>query len=209
MPSGLKQMDEQELIQAAVKGDIEAFNQLVVIYQDAIYNQARWLMKEQEAAEDMAQEAFIRAYQSLHSYRGGSFRSWLSRIVTNICLDELRRIKRRPTVPLLPSDPEGEEMDSPRWVADPNMNVEEAVESIELNSTLRQLVEDLPIEYRMALVLVDILEYDYAEAARGMGIPIGTLKSRLVRARLRLRARLEHQADFIHRRPYAEQFAMN
>jgi RNA polymerase sigma-70 factor, ECF subfamily len=83
-------------------------------------------------------------------------------------------------------------------MADPNMNVEEAVESIELNSTLRQMVEDLPIEYRMALVLVDILEYDYAEAARGMGIPIGTLKSRLVRARLRLRARLEHQADFIH-----------
>jgi RNA polymerase sigma-70 factor, ECF subfamily len=209
MPNGLKQMDEQELIQAAAKGDLEAFNQLVVIYQDAIYNQARWLMKEQEAAEDMAQEAFIRAYQSLRSYRGGSFRSWLSRIVTNVCLDELRRMKRRPTIPLLPSDPEGEEMDSPRWVADPNMNVEEAVESIELNSTLRQLVEDLPIEYRTALVLVDILEYDYAEAAQGMGIPIGTLKSRLVRARLRLRARLEHQADFIHRRPYAEQFAMN
>jgi RNA polymerase sigma-70 factor (ECF subfamily) len=203
------QMDEQELIQAAVKGEIEAFNQLVVMYQDAIYNQARWLMKEQEAAEDMTQEAFIRAYQSLHSYRGGSFRSWLSRIVTNLCLDELRRLKRRPTIPLLPSDPEGEEMDSPRWIADPSMNVEEAVESIELNSTLRRMVEELPLEYRMALVLVDILEYDYAEAAQGMGIPIGTLKSRLVRARLRLRKRLENQTTLQRSRAYSEQFVMN
>jgi RNA polymerase sigma-70 factor, ECF subfamily len=202
-------MDEQELIQAAVKGEIEAFNQLVVIYQEVIYNQARWLMKEQEAAEDMTQEAFIRAYQSLRSYRGGSFRSWLSRIVTNLCLDELRRLKRRPTIPLLPCDSEGEEMDSPRWVADPSMNVEEAVESIELNSTLRRLVEELPIEYRTALVLVDILEYDYAEAAQGMGIPIGTLKSRLVRARLRLRARLENQAAHPSNRLYAGQFVMN
>jgi RNA polymerase sigma-70 factor (ECF subfamily) len=202
-------MDEQKLIQAAISGDIEAFNQLVVTYQDAIYNQACWLMKEKEAAEDMTQEAFIRAYQSLRSYRGGSFRSWLARIVTNVCLDELRRQKRRPTIPLLPSDPEGEEMDSPGWLADPSMNVEEAVESIELNSTLRRMVEELPLEYRTALVLVDILDYDYAEAAQGMGIPIGTLKSRLVRARLRLRARLENLAVFSQSRPYTEQFAMN
>jgi RNA polymerase sigma-70 factor (ECF subfamily) len=205
----MNQMDDQELIQAAVKGEIEAFNRLVVLYQDTIYNQAYWLMKEQEAAEDMTQEAFMRAYQNLHNYRGGSFRAWLSRIVTNLCLDELRRIKRKPTVPLLPSDPEGEEMDSPVWLADPSMDVEQAVESIELNSTLRRMVEELPTEYRTALVLVDILEYDYAEAAQGMGIPIGTLKSRLVRARLRLRARLENQAALPSKRPYAGQFAMN
>lgn len=100
-------------------------------------------------------------------------------------------------------------MDSPRWIADPSMNVEEAVESIELNSTLRRMVEELPLEYRMALVLVDILEYDYAEAAQGMGIPIGTLKSRLVRARLRLRKRLENQTTLQRSRAYSEQFVMN
>jgi len=202
-------MDEQELIQAAIKGDLEAFNQLVMVYQDSLYNQAYWLMKEREAAEDMTQEAFIRAFQSLKSYRGGSFRSWLARIVTNLCLDELRRVKRRPTIPLLPSDPEGEENDSPGWLADPSMNVEEAVESSELNTNLRRLVEGLPAEYRTALVLVDILEYDYAEAAQAMGIPIGTLKSRLVRARLRLRAKLEKQTPFIRNRPFAEQYAVN
>lgn len=202
-------MDEQELIQAAIKGDLEAFNQLVMLYQDSIYNQAYWMMKEQEAAEDMTQEAFIRAFQSLKSFRGGSFRSWLARIVTNLCLDELRRVKRRPTIPLLPSDPEGEENDSPGWLADPNMNVEEAVVSSELNSKLRRLVEGLPTEYRTALILVDILEYDYAEAAQTMGIPIGTLKSRLVRARLRLRAKLEKQTPFIQNRPSAEQYAVN
>jgi RNA polymerase sigma-70 factor (ECF subfamily) len=188
-------MDEKELFQAAVKGNLEAFNQLILMYQDSLYNQAYWMMKEQEAAEDMTQEAFLRAYQSLHSFRGGSFKSWLARIVTNLCLDELRRLKRRPTVPLLPSDPEGEEIDSPNWLEDPSQKVEEAVESIELNSRLRRMIEELPIEYRTAIVLVDILEYDYAEAAKVMGIPMGTLKSRLVRARLRLRGRLEKQLD--------------
>jgi RNA polymerase sigma-70 factor, ECF subfamily len=202
-------MDEQELIQAAVQGDIEAFNQLVMKYQDMVYNQARWLMKEQEAAQDMSQDAFIRAFQSLKSYRGGSFRSWLSRIVTNLCLDELRRIKRRPTIPLMPTDADGEEMESPSWIADTHMSVEETVESIQLDSALRDLVEELPIEYRTALVMVDILEFDYAEAAQSMGIPIGTLKSRLVRARLRLRNKLENTNTF-HRSPLlSSQFVMN
>jgi RNA polymerase sigma-70 factor, ECF subfamily len=202
-------MDEQELIQAAVQGDIEAFNQLVMKYQDMVYNQARWLMKEQEAAQDMSQDAFIRAFQSLKSYRGGSFRSWLSRIVTNLCLDELRRIKRRPTIPLIPTDADGEEMESPSWIADTHMSVEETVESIQLDSALRDLVEELPIEYRTALVMVDILEFDYAEAAQSMGIPIGTLKSRLVRARLRLRNKLESTNTF-HRSPIlSSQFVMN
>jgi RNA polymerase sigma-70 factor, ECF subfamily len=202
-------MDEQELIQAALQGDIEAFNQLVMKYQDMVYNQARWLMKEQEAAQDMSQDAFIRAFQSLKSYRGGSFRSWLSRIVTNLCLDELRRIKRRPTIPLMPTDADGEEMESPSWIADTHMSVEETVESIQLDSALRDLVEELPIEYRTALVMVDILEFDYAEAAQSMGIPIGTLKSRLVRARLRLRNKLENTNTF-HRSPLlSSQFVMN
>jgi RNA polymerase sigma-70 factor, ECF subfamily len=202
-------MDEKELIQSAIEGDIEAFNQLVLKYQDMVYNQALWLMKEQEAAEDMAQDAFIRAYQSLSSYRGGSFRSWLARIVTNLCVDEMRRLKRRPTVPLMPSDPEGEEIDSPYWMADPKMNVEEAVENIELDTTLRRLVEELPLEYRSALVMVDILDFDYAEAAQSMGIPIGTLKSRLVRARLRLRNRLERTNTFPGSPFFSSQFAMN
>jgi RNA polymerase sigma-70 factor, ECF subfamily len=202
-------MDEQELIQAAVQGNIEAFNQLVLKYQDMVYNQARWLMKDQEAAQDMSQDAFIRAFQSLKSYRGGSFRSWLARIVTNLCLDELRRIKRRPTIPLMPIDADGEEMESPSWIADTHMSVEETVENMQLDLALRDLVEELPMEYRTALVMVDILEFDYAEAAQSMGIPIGTLKSRLVRARLRLRNKLENTNTF-HRSPIlSSQFVMN
>lgn len=202
-------VDEQELIQAAVQGDIDAFNQLVLKYQDMVFNQARWLMKEQEAAEDMAQDAFIRAFQNLKSYRGGSFRSWLARIVTNLCLDELRRLKRRPTIPLMPSDADGEEMDSPSWIADTKMSVEETVENIELDSALRHLVEELPVEYRTALVMVDILEFDYAEAAKSMGIPIGTLKSRLVRARLRLRNKLENNNTLQNSTLLSGQFVMN
>jgi RNA polymerase sigma-70 factor (ECF subfamily) len=93
-------MDEVELIQYAQKGDLDAFNRLVLAYQDMVYNQAYRVIGESDAAEDATQEAFISAYRKIHTYRGGSFKAWLLRIVTNACYDELRRRKRRPTTPL-------------------------------------------------------------------------------------------------------------
>jgi hypothetical protein len=84
------------------------FNRLVIIYQDLVYNQALRVMGDAEAAQDATQEAFISAYRHIKSYRGGAFRAWLLRIVTNSCYDELRRRQRRPTTPLEPQDEEGE-----------------------------------------------------------------------------------------------------
>ena len=95
-------MDEPALIQSALDGDLDAFNRLVLAYQDMVYNQAYRMLGESQTAQDATQDAFIAAYRKLHTYRGGSFRAWLLRIVTNLCYDELRRRKRRPVTPLRP-----------------------------------------------------------------------------------------------------------
>ncbi|MGW8143521.1 MAG: RNA polymerase sigma factor, partial [Anaerolineales bacterium] len=112
-------MDENGLIEDARHGDLDAFNRLILAYQDRVYNQAYRVLGEAQAADDATQEAFISAYKNLRSFRGGSFRAWLLRIVTNACYDELRRRKRRPTTSLEPVDDAGEEIESPHWIADP------------------------------------------------------------------------------------------
>ncbi len=89
-------MDEQALIRAAQRGDLNAFNELVLLYQGRVYNLAYRIMGDGDAAADASQEAFISAYRAIGGYRGGSFRAWLMRIVTNACYDELRRRRRRP-----------------------------------------------------------------------------------------------------------------
>src|SRR5512144_2571029 len=93
-------MDEALLIQSAQRGDVDAFNTLVLAYQHQVYNLAYRIMGDEAAAADAAQEAFISAYHHLKSFRGGSFKSWLLRIVTNACYDDLRKRKRRPATSL-------------------------------------------------------------------------------------------------------------
>jgi RNA polymerase sigma-70 factor, ECF subfamily len=181
-------MDEPGLIRAAQQGDLTAFNRLVLAYQDMVYNQAYRMMGETEAADDATQDAFISAYKNIRSYRGGSFKSWLLRIVTNACYDELRRRKRRPTQPLEPLDLENdEEMESARWMVDPGESPEQALERKELDRALQHCLEDLPPDFRAVVILVDIQGMDYSEAAEVAKTPLGTIKSRLARARLRLR----------------------
>ena len=112
-------MDELALISSAQHGDLDAFNSLVLAYQDIVFNTALRILGDDEPAADATQEAFISAFRSLNTYRGGSFKAWLLRTVTNACYDELRRKKRRPTTPLEPDAADGDEMDTPRWLADP------------------------------------------------------------------------------------------
>ncbi len=180
-------MDETALILEAQKGDLNAFNHLVLVYQDVVYNQALRMLNDEDTAADASQNAFISAYNHLHSYRGGSFRAWLLRIVTNNCYDELRRQQRRPTTSLEPLDDAGEEMESPEWLADTSSLPEDEAERRELQTAITNCLERLPDEFRAAVVLVDVQGLDYAEAAVALGKPVGTLKSRLARARLRLR----------------------
>lgn len=180
--------EESKLIAAARKGDLEAFNQLVLAYQNLLYRQAYRLLGDGQLAEDATQQAFIKAYQKLSTYRGGSFKVWLLRIVTNVGYDELRRRKRHLTVPLEPYDAEGNEFDSPYWLVDPGLSPEELVEHSEVRAALQIVLDKLSDNYRAIIVLVDIQGLDYSEAAAVLGISIGTVKSRLARARERMRA---------------------
>jgi RNA polymerase sigma-70 factor (ECF subfamily) len=184
-------MDEPTLIHEAQHGDLDAFNRLVLAYQDTVYHTALRILGDEDLAADASQEAFISAFRALNSYRGGSFKAWLLRTVTNACYDELRRKKRRPTTPLEPETDDGEDVESPRWLADPNASPEEELEKEELEHAIQHCLDGLPAEFRTVVVLADIQGLDYTEVARASRVPLGTIKSRLARARLRLRECLQ------------------
>ena len=180
-------MDEIALVQSAQSGDLDSFNTLILNYQDRVFNTALRILGDEDTAQDAAQEAFISAFRSINTFRGGSFKAWLLRTVTNACYDELRRQKRRPTTPLEPETNDGEEMDSPRWLADPNMTPAEQSEADELEHAIQHCLDVLPTDFRTVVVLADIQGMDYSEVATAARVPLGTIKSRLARARLRLR----------------------
>jgi RNA polymerase sigma-70 factor (ECF subfamily) len=184
-------MDEPALIRDAQHGDLDAFNTLVLAYQDIVYNTALRILGDEDLAADASQEAFISAFRALNSYRGGSFRAWLLRTVTNACYDELRRKQRRPTTPLEPEAGDGDEVETPRWLADPNASPEEQLDQAELEHAIQHCLENLPTNFRTVVVLADIQGLDYSEVAAAVKKPLGTIKSRLARARLRLRECLQ------------------
>ncbi|MFC2064578.1 RNA polymerase sigma factor [Chloroflexota bacterium] len=184
-------MDESLLIQDAQKGDLDSFNRLVLEYQDMVFNTAYRIMGEDEEAADATQDAFISAFTHINSFRGGSFKSWLLRTVTNACYDILRKKKRRPTVPLEPISIDGEEIESPSWIADPDSSLEEKSESEELEHAIQHCLNNLPVDFRTVIILADIQEMDYKEVASATRKPLGTVKSRLARARLRMRECLQ------------------
>jgi RNA polymerase sigma-70 factor (ECF subfamily) len=160
----------------------------VLAYQDMAFNLAYRMLSDDDTAEDVTQTAFISAYTHLKDYRGGSFKAWLMRMVTNACYDELRRRQRRPTVPLTPmDDDDNEEIESPAWLADPTASPEEQVSAGELDRAVQHFLENLPDDFRAVVVMVDVEGLDYQEVAQAIGKPLGTIKSRLARARLKLR----------------------
>lgn len=184
-------MDEQALIKDALEGDLDAFNSLVLHYQDMAYNVAYRVMGEHDASCDATQEAFISAYQKLNQYRGGSFKAWLLRIVTNACYDELRRRQRQPVTPLKPELDDGETLENPYWIEDNAPNPEEQSEELELQNALQHCISELDDKFRTVLVLVDVEGLDYETAAEAVDAPLGTVKSRLARARDRVQACLQ------------------
>ena len=176
-------MDLKDQIKQSLAGDIDSFNQIVLEYQSLVYNQAYRIMGETDAAEDATQEAFISAFKKLHTYRGGSFKSWLLRIVSNACYDEYRRRKRKPVVPLFPESEDGEDTDSPAWLEDQNEKPEDITIRRELSHAIKICLDRLEFEFRTIIVLVDIQGLDYRSAANVIDRPLGTIKSRLARAR--------------------------
>lgn len=175
------------MIQKARQGDLDSFNQLVLAYQDLVFHHTYATLGEPELAEDITQEVFIKAYRNLTGFRGGSLRAWLLRIAANACYDEFRRRKKKTAMPMLDVDLDDEALDEVSNHNHYDRTVEMVVEQAELQAAIQRGLADLPAEYRMATVIVDLLGFDYAEAATSLGVPLGTVKSRLARARQGLR----------------------
>lgn len=191
-------MDEASLIRQAQGGDVQAFNTLVRAYQGLAYNVAYRLVADPDTAADMTQEAMLHAYQALHTFRGASFRAWLMRIVTNLCYDHLRYTRRRPAMSLQAIMPDTEIDESELSV----LEVVETPEDLALREDFARVLERglarLSDHQRLALTLVDIQGFSYEEAAATLGDELGTIKSRLSRARARLRDYLSVQLDLAY-----------
>jgi len=177
-------MDEQALIASARAGNTSAFNTLVRTYQDMAYNVAYRVLGQPDAAADAAQEAFLAAYRALPAFRGGSFKAWLLRIVTNACYDQLRMQKRRPQVAL---EDAVEDPDYASSLTDPGESPEDALLRQDLAQAISTAIAKLPFDQRLVLVLSDIQGLSYDEIATVTGASLGTVKSRLSRARARVR----------------------
>lgn len=182
---------ETMLIETAQRGDPDAFNLLVLKYQDMLYRVSLRIIHDACSAEDATQNAVIQAFQSIRSFRGGSFKSWLARVVVNASYDELRRMKRHDSIPLEQYNHDGEEIESPVWMTDLSAGPEELAESSELQRAMHTCIRDLIPDYRLMVILVDIEGMSYEEAAHTARVPVGTVKSRLARARMQLRTELK------------------
>jgi RNA polymerase sigma-70 factor (ECF subfamily) len=194
---GDKPLDEKTLVRAVQTGDLAAFNHLVLAYQDMLYQHAYAMLGERRAAEDITQEAFIKAYRGMPRFRGGSLRAWLLKIATNACYDELRREQHRVTGEEWAVNEDGEEIEPLESLNSPDPSLEDMVERGELRQALDHALARLPKEYRAVAVIVDVLGFDYTEAAASLGVPIGTVKSRLARARQGLRRHLLRTPELV------------
>ncbi len=176
---------EAAIVRKVLGGDANAFETLVLEYEKNVYNIALRMTGNSEDAADMTQEAFIKAYNSLQSFRGDSkFSVWLYRIVSNVCLDFLRSKNRRPTVSLSVEDDDGE--DTQLDVADESQSPELLLDRKLTRESVRRGLDSLPPDYRQILLLREIQGLSYDEIAQALGLEVGTVKSRIFRARKRL-----------------------
>ncbi|MFL5646999.1 MAG: sigma-70 family RNA polymerase sigma factor [Chloroflexota bacterium] len=178
------------LLERARDGDLDAFNDLVTLYQDQLFALVVRMVPDRDQASDAVQEAFFSAYRNLTSFRGGSVKSWLNRICVNAAMDQQRAKKRRPVQPY-------PELDDETWQppagieADPERTALDGERTRTLGRALAQITDD----QRAAIVLYDVEGYDYAEIAEMTGVSLGTVKSRIHRGRLALRGLLEDRME--------------
>jgi RNA polymerase sigma-70 factor (ECF subfamily) len=187
--------DEPQLLERSRQGDIAAFNGLVEKYQQNVFNLCLRMLGSPQAAEDATQEAFIAAFKAIKSFRGEAFRAWLFRIATNSCYDEMRRRRSRPAMSLDEHRGEDERaIDLPSTGSTP----QELAEQRELGGLLQRGLSEIHPDQRVALILCDVQGFDYAEIARILQISLGTVKSRIFRGRMQMRAwLLEHGGELL------------
>ena len=176
---------EAAVVRRVLEGDVNAYEELVLAYEKNVYNLALRMVGNAQDAEDMAQEAFLKAYNSLSGFRGDSkFSVWLYRIVNNVCLDHLRRQNRRQASSLSVEDDEGEE--SQLDIPDESQSPEALLERSMTKDAVRRGLQALPAEQRQILLLREIQGMSYEEIGQCLDLEPGTVKSRIFRARKRL-----------------------
>ena len=188
-------MDEPTLIAAAQRGNVDAFNELVLAYQQQVYNLASRILGDPASAADATQDAFISAFENIGRFRGGSFKSYLLRIVSNRCYDELRRYKRRPATSFEDFG-EVDEDANPALVNGGERPEDYALRQ-EVARVIQAGIETLPPDQRVTLALSDVQGLSYQEIAEATGASLGTVKSRLARARGKLRDYLRDQGELL------------
>src|ERR1700757_3021498 len=182
--------EELTLVQAAKRGDDSAFEELVRRYDRNVFRIAQHITQNREDAEDVVQDAFLKAYGNLHQFQGQSkFYTWLVRIAVNEALMKLRRRRPERTVSL-DEDVKTEDDSLPREVADWSPNPEQQYSQSELHDILTKTIQGLPPSFRTVFVLRDVEGLSTEEAAEALDLSIPAVKSRLLRARLQLRERL-------------------
>jgi len=188
-------MDEAGWIAASKAGDVQAFNQLVIAYQQVVYSLALRMLRDQEAAAEATQDAFLSAFTRIHQFRGGSFKAWLLRIVLNLVYDQLRRAKRHPSQSL---ETACEDADAAvLQITNGGPTPEEVALSRELMACLEMGLETLPAEQRATVILSDLQGMGYEEVAAATGASLGTVKSRLSRGRQAMREYLSGHLELL------------
>ncbi|MCS6803333.1 MAG: sigma-70 family RNA polymerase sigma factor [Chloroflexota bacterium] len=188
--------EEEQLILASQAGDIQAFNQLIERYQTQVYNLCRRMLGDPELAADATQETFLNAFEHIGRFRGGTLKTWLLRIAANACYDVMRHRKRRPATSL---DEILDDEDDPKDFAGNGELPEQFALRRELRQLLLRALNQLPPEQRMVVILSDIQGLSYDEIAEVTRAELGTVKSRLSRARAKLRDFLERHRELLPR----------
>lgn len=196
--------DEEQLIARSQRGDVEAFNQLILRYQQSLYSVVYRMLGNTELAADVSQDAFLAAFRAIGSFRGGSsFRAWLLRIASNMACDHWRKLQRHPASSLDELADE-DELHSPGDLAalvqqGQESNPEEFLLNQELQELIQRGLQTLPLEQRIAVILCDREGHSYEEIAATTSSSIGTVRSRIARGRARLRNYLYQYKELLPR----------
>jgi RNA polymerase sigma-70 factor (ECF subfamily) len=182
-------MDDRDLVGRARRGDREAFTQLIVQYQVPLYNMALRMVGGPDDAADIAQEAFLRAWEKIRTLRDAPFKSWLFQIAANLCYDHFRRGRRYGTMP------EEEQSAKIIGLGLPAPDPQERAEANERNRLLRESIARLEHDMRIAIILRDINGLSYDEIATALRVPLGTVKSRIARARAQVQESLQRHPE--------------
>ena len=187
-------MDEQELINGAAAGNMRAFEELIIPFEKPVYNFCLRMLGDSRDAQDVSQEVFIKIYKSIKNYRSrfdGSFKCWLYRVANNACIDEMRKRKSRLKPESLDAAYETEGGDMGRQFVSPGKTPEDIAIEKERRAAIKKAISSLPADFRRMIVLREMQGLSYEEISNITGIKIGTVKSKISRARDMLREQIK------------------